>query len=670
MLHASTRKLIDRLAEMTELSKLDWTETEDGQISYSTEGYSVSLTESPNEVVITSKDGKELERASAEDLAATQDDEGQVYAAIVAAMTAEASRIARGTERAISTLLAGMDTTADEAPTEPVEEIEDAVEDMLAEDPVDDTTAMATDTIETIDPEPETDSISEGETEEASSEATGTDQEADEETDPVIAVEETDTESETVVSDDVEVDEASEPDTITAETAETLDELETVSTAETETDVTEAVARLADEVNQREESRLDEAAASAVGAVALAAGLAATSDEEDETEVSSIETEPDVEIEADTEIEAETEDATETELEEDNETETVIAAISEDEAPVSDTPAPIASTAEVAVPYVPFGLEEPSDVDAAPMALGATETAETVGTAEEIVDADPIAETALAEEDVAEVATPSLDTETISEEVTSPVLEESEPVTEAVDTTPDEETSAPSTVVPFAGFATETVSDASVEPEMTEPEMTEPETAEPDPVEAEPALATTLETTEPVSEPVETTIEEVAADTIDDSAQPAAPIEAPATPAFSLATPAFTTTEPAPELAAIENTTPLDLESAEAPMDAAAEPAPQSYSLSGIGAGFGLGALSAKTEASGVPGPSATPDAEKVIIDATDDVLPPIKGKLNLPPSLTEPKPSETEAEAAKTSTSEGEDTDILKPRTRFNPWD
>ncbi|MEO0452345.1 MAG: hypothetical protein AAFZ74_18670, partial [Pseudomonadota bacterium] len=104
MLHASTRKLIDRLAEMTELGKLDWTESESGHITYSTEGYSVSLTEAPNELFITSKDGKELERASADELAATQSEEGVAYTAILAAMTNEASRIARGTEAAISTL--------------------------------------------------------------------------------------------------------------------------------------------------------------------------------------------------------------------------------------------------------------------------------------------------------------------------------------------------------------------------------------------------------------------------------------------------------------------------------------------------------------------------------------------------------------------------------------
>ena len=87
MLHASTRKLIDRLAEMTDLNKLDWTESDAGQITYSTEGYSVSLTEDPNEVVITSKDGKELERATAEELSATQTEDGKTYAQVVGCYT-------------------------------------------------------------------------------------------------------------------------------------------------------------------------------------------------------------------------------------------------------------------------------------------------------------------------------------------------------------------------------------------------------------------------------------------------------------------------------------------------------------------------------------------------------------------------------------------------------
>ena len=151
MLHASTKKLIDRLAEMTDLAKLDWTDGEDGNITYSTEGYSVSLTETPNEVVITSKDGKELERAGAEALAATPAEDGGTYADIVAAMTKEAARVARGTETAISTLLAGME----DAPTELAGADADAPagtepEVELQEDPGDETAVLTDDSVEAV----------------------------------------------------------------------------------------------------------------------------------------------------------------------------------------------------------------------------------------------------------------------------------------------------------------------------------------------------------------------------------------------------------------------------------------------------------------------------------------------------------------------------------------
>ena len=97
----------------------------------------------------------------------------------------------------------------------------------------------------------------------------------------------------------------------------------------------------------------------------------------------------------------------------------------------------------------------------------------------------------------------------------------------------------------------------------------------------------------------------------------------------------------------------------------------QSYSLSGIGAGFGLGALSAKTEASGVPGPNVTAEPEKVVIDATEDVLPEIDGRPALPEGL--PVAAETSSsneDGATEASSDEEESDILKPRTRFNPWD
>jgi hypothetical protein len=100
--------------------------------------------------------------------------------------------------------------------------------------------------------------------------------------------------------------------------------------------------------------------------------------------------------------------------------------------------------------------------------------------------------------------------------------------------------------------------------------------------------------------------------------------------------------------------------------------------LSGIGAGFGLGALSAKTEASGLPSAGApTPStSEKVIIDATDDVLPKPEGNLNV--ALAETASAAVSAanadpvlETADASADDADaEADILKPRTRFNPWD
>src|SRR6056297_697384 len=224
MLHASTKKLIDRLAEMTDLSKLDWTESESGQITYSTEGYSVALTEAPNEVIIFSKAGTELERATAEELAASHDEDGASYAEIVASMTNEAARVARGTEAGISTLLAGMQ----DAPAEAAEAPAETIENDLPEDPVDDTTVVDADSIATLPPE------------------------AEPQQDPV---------NETVTE------------------AAPIEEHHTP--ADSESEVTEAVVRLADEVNQREETSLDAAAATAVGAVALAAGLTQTETEDD-----------------------------------------------------------------------------------------------------------------------------------------------------------------------------------------------------------------------------------------------------------------------------------------------------------------------------------------------------------------------------------------------------
>lgn len=108
MLHPSTKKLIDRLAEMTALKQIDWAETENGGVVYATEGYSVHLTDSPPQVVLATEKGKLLEEASEGLLKDTPHEEHGNYGDLIVAVVKEASRIAKGTEAAIDALLAGL----------------------------------------------------------------------------------------------------------------------------------------------------------------------------------------------------------------------------------------------------------------------------------------------------------------------------------------------------------------------------------------------------------------------------------------------------------------------------------------------------------------------------------------------------------------------------------
>lgn len=624
MLHTSTRKLIDRLSEMTELGKLEWTETDDGNIAYATEGYSVTLTEQPNEVIITSKDGKELERATTEEIAATDSEDGGSYTSIVAAMTKEAARVARGTEAAISTLLAGMEDA-------PVDVTEDATAEeaaSLQEDLGDETAILASESVETLAQET---TIEETDAEPASEpiEAVVEDDQTDESDEPAaVAMEAADdvVETEAIAAEseagsmadvesaaetDVTLDEdvapesldetdpdpvlsMSEPDTTEAIESEpetpaeiemtsedepaisTGSESETADAPDSESDVTEAVVRLVDEVNNREDENngLEIAAASAVGAVAAAAGLAAT----------------------------DSDDAPET--------------IAEDAAEVVETTAATIETEPSSEPpaYVPFGLSETEPES--------TETdLETEASAEETVAfeaAAPIVDDAVEPEDSNEVETMDASEAPVSEPLEVETVEESAPE-------------------PISTFTT----------------MTEAEPADIAETASEPNDAATFGTVESAEPDIE-----------------------PHAPEPVLAT--APDVEPAPD--SVEAPEPVleTVAAAEAPTESAPSesPAPESYSLSGIGAGFGLGALSAKTEASGIPGPSSSvSDAtEKVVIDATDDVLPKLEGNLNA--SLAETASAavshaklETVSAGSAEEPAESE-SDILKPRTRFNPWD
>lgn len=589
MLHASTRKLIDRLSEMTELGKLDWTESEDGTLAYATEGYSVTLTESPNEVIITSKSGKELERATAEELASTPQDDGGAYTSIVAAMTMEASRIARGTEAAISSLLADLQDEPEPDPAG-LAVAEADTDENLVEDPINETTAFVTEPVTPAEPEADPELTAETVEDtgsnglsEVGSQGHPQSEEPEQETMATPEIEPAETEFTTAESEPALT---SEPADVIETEATTEENTAPEAETETESEVTEAVARLADEVNQRQDNGLDAAAASAVGAVALAAGLT-TQSEPEETDAS---------------------------------------ALDADVAPVE-----IAAVEPAAVPtYIPFGLEAEAE-----------------------------------EEEVAIVAA----TDVASEDVSESDTQESEPN----DASPEIGASAPFAFTPAAAPAATMWQSPEIE---AEPEVEAEHEIETEPVaEVAPEPETRFEiAAEPTNEPVSDF--QVSAPAfggiVDDSANAPDPLTTAAA-------------EAAPEdiavAAEVEETVAVETAEAPAPTpepepEAAAPEPPKTYSLSGIGAGFGLGALSAKTEASGIPSarPSGGPAPEKVIIDATDDVLPELEGNLNV--SLAETASAAVSAANAEppapeqAETPEAAETDILKPRTRFNPWD
>lgn len=109
MLHPSTKKLIDRLSEMTAQRKIEWANGEQpNSLVYDTEGYRVLLEDNPANLVLCDALGKELERAGHDLLANAKHADGGTYAEILAEMRGEAERIARGTEDAIASVLEGL----------------------------------------------------------------------------------------------------------------------------------------------------------------------------------------------------------------------------------------------------------------------------------------------------------------------------------------------------------------------------------------------------------------------------------------------------------------------------------------------------------------------------------------------------------------------------------
>lgn len=117
MLHPSTKRLIDKLSDMTRKQRVSWTEGENGTVVHDTEGYRVVLTPEPHAVLLTDALGREIETCLPEEFADDVDSHGRPYSRFIAELYREASRHARGTEKAIRTLLAGLDAVE----TEPAE---------------------------------------------------------------------------------------------------------------------------------------------------------------------------------------------------------------------------------------------------------------------------------------------------------------------------------------------------------------------------------------------------------------------------------------------------------------------------------------------------------------------------------------------------------------------
>ena len=124
MLHPSTKRLIDKLDEMTRKQRVSWQESENGSVTHDTEGYRVVLTAPPHTLLLTDAKGREIETCAPEDFTGETDAGGQPYADFVAELYREAHRHARGAERAISALLSSLD----KADLDEVEEAAAAVE--------------------------------------------------------------------------------------------------------------------------------------------------------------------------------------------------------------------------------------------------------------------------------------------------------------------------------------------------------------------------------------------------------------------------------------------------------------------------------------------------------------------------------------------------------------
>lgn len=557
MLHPSTKKLIDRLVTMTAEGKIDWVEAEGDNVSYTTEGYSVTLEVEPNEMVIKAEDGRELERATVAELAEAKGGDGAPYTQYIADMTREAVRKAKGIDKAITTLLAGIDLDGDGVPDVPAESLEEDIAEANAviEDVGDESAVVSADDVDSFESEATTIEEAEADTELPEVESS-------------VATEEAVTEADTHqhVADE---------------------------------DVTEAVARLADEVNGRQEEHA-ETVVSTQEPSEDQSGLQQEAVDQAPADVEPLDVEP----------------------------------LHEAHEPTSEVTETIGSDSTESASAI-------SGIGAAGLAAGAFVASTTEDKSEED---ESEAQTVVFDADVIDTteASANPDLQTIETEGAH-ALED--------DVTPEIEVSP----VPAVSDISENEHADEVHAEESDVDIS----TAPDEVENTPAVAEVE-----ILEEEET--QSVAFDADEES----------------------TPTEQADEP---EDTPQTDT-----------HPVTQEISLSGLGAGFGLGALQVKGEASGVPSvdtsevsPSAiveeaapTEDLEvqpepKLVIDSTDEVVltdaEPLDGGDVVAnedlPQVSDIQATETDTlessteEAGAEDQTETEDEVSMTPKTRFNPW-
>lgn len=119
MLHPSTKRLIDKLIDMTASSKINWQEGDDNSCIYDTEGYRVMIGQIPSRMVLLDASGRVLETVSDAMLFNTRDELGEPYSIKIDLLVSTARRQITGATDVIDKLVSFLDGNADAFPDKP-----------------------------------------------------------------------------------------------------------------------------------------------------------------------------------------------------------------------------------------------------------------------------------------------------------------------------------------------------------------------------------------------------------------------------------------------------------------------------------------------------------------------------------------------------------------------